>query len=227
MFLLLLRKKRLLQQIQLAPPSSGIANVYQLPSSWDVHELFVLYFLGNAVLQWYSIFIFIFGKVRLSSTKQPLAQYFQHSSHVRKILYVFSRSQSRFSGFGRKNKKPHKPYNKFSMMMWYIIWPEEKNTGRMWSKRTWSDNSTTTDKTLVRVDMIPCTHIPNYSHLHVLACWDAWSCSHHNHVTSWASALVLREHSNDCSRSSQPPPEDSRTMTHGCLLHLTIKRRIL
>lgn len=112
--------------------------------------------MGNAVLEWYSIFIF--GKARLSSTKQPLTQYFQHSSHVRKILYVFSRSQSRFSGFGRKNKKPHKPYNKFSMMMWYTICPEEKNTGRMWSKRTWSDNSTTTDKTLVRVDMIPCAH---------------------------------------------------------------------
>lgn len=179
--------------------------------------------MGNAVLEWYSIFIF--GKARLNSTKQPLTQYFQHSSHVWKILYASSRSQSRFSGFGRKNKKPYKPYNKFSMMMWYVICPEAKNTGGMWSKR-WSDNSTTTDKTLVRADMIPCAHISNYSHLHVFACWDAWSCSHHKHITSWASALVLREHSNDCSRSSQLPPEDSRTMSHGCLLHLTIKRHV-
>lgn len=41
------KKKKLLQQIRASPPSSGIAHVYRLPSSWDVHESFVWSFLKS------------------------------------------------------------------------------------------------------------------------------------------------------------------------------------
>lgn len=44
------KKKKMVSTDKPSSSSSGIANVYQLPSSWDVHEAVVLYFLKNAVL---------------------------------------------------------------------------------------------------------------------------------------------------------------------------------
>lgn len=49
-YIFVVEKKERASTDKVSSSSSGTANVYQLPSSWDVHEVVVLYFLKNAVL---------------------------------------------------------------------------------------------------------------------------------------------------------------------------------
>lgn len=84
-----------------------------------------------------------FGKARLSSTKPAI------NTVISNTFLIWERSQCLFKKpkqvfriwKEKENPKPHKPYNKFSTMMWYIICSEKKGTRGTWSKRKWSDTA--------------------------------------------------------------------------------------